>query len=151
MQGQGQPSNPGIKHSWALCQGFPCSRATPGSPPCGGDTTEMLKGFNLVGNSFGVNKEGVVGAAVGCRELGGPVLLPSRSGVDRGAGRSRDLALPHPVCERSWHGCVLVEGQESPPRAALPTPGAAAGVFLSRALPPPPQEGRLWKLNELLP
>lgn len=31
--------------------------------------------------------------------------------------------LLHPVCEPSWNGFVAVEGQESPPRAALPTRG----------------------------
>ena len=46
----------------------------------------LLNGLSLAGSYFGVNEEGMVGAAVSCRELHGDSSLPSRSGVVRGAG-----------------------------------------------------------------
>lgn len=77
----------------------------------GGDTTDTdvsLKGFNPLGNHFGVSQGRVVGAATHCKELCGAVLLlPSRSGVKWGAGGSRDLPR---VSGSSPSPCVSAPG-----------------------------------------
>lgn len=81
-----------------------------------------------MGNHFGVNQEGVVGAAMDCTELWGPVLLlPSCSGEEQGAGGSEDVPR-----DRCVSAPVMVEGQESPPGAAVPSRGMMQGCSHSQ-------------------
>lgn len=79
------------------------------------------------------------------KELCGPVLLLPSVGWNRGrrewASAQGHGLLPHPVCERSWNGCVVVQGQESPPRAALPSRGLLQGCSHPQLRPHLPGKG----------
>lgn len=96
----------------------------------GGDTAEVsLKGLNLGGKQFwgeprrgGGSSHGLQGVVWSCPP---PSLRQwGRAGGRREWGSAQGHGvLPHPTCERFWNGCVVVEGQESPPGAALPTRG----------------------------
>lgn len=117
------------------------ARVSPVRCTWGGDTTEMsLKGLNLGGNSFGANQEGVVGAATDCKELCGPVLLPSGSGVEQGAGGSGDLpgdtaSFPSPRVSGSGMAVSWWKGRNPLLEQLCPPGGCCSGVPIPGAVP----------------